>query len=327
MKIHPFAVGVILLASCAREPDTAHIAEFGSAVDASSKALNDIADENRKVALLAEREDQAGAFIRNTNFNFVPKPTTVISEHNIDLRRQELLALADYGAALKNATDTAKLDKLQAAAGKLVTSTASLVALAVPVAAPIAAPLASIAGKGIGTGIRNGYVEKINAVVSRTDPALQAAVIYLKRDFQIINRNTATALVHYEDASKLNLVLMLQKKEPAPAAPVTEGESTNASKVSASGPSDENKAKPRIMIRDPDHLASLYEAFLKKNDDVSEANTAVEASAASVSVLDKIAKAHHALAEQSATAKVKVEDLLSISSDLTALLKALEKGA
>ncbi|UTS87703.1 hypothetical protein [Rhizobium anhuiense] len=291
-----------ILAGCSSLPDADNITGFGSAVEQSSQSLETIAAENIRVALLSDQEKEAVKYIRGApDYNVISRPVYRIAESEFAFRRTQLRALASYGAALKQAADPKKLQEIEAASSKLAAAVGGFVGTFAP-AATVATPIINAAGKGASMAISNRYAHRINTLIVETDPYVQAAVRNLKSDFKTINTNSRRRLDAYQKNSwaALSEVRSKQVETKSP-----DGQVTAA-----------------LQSRDPDHLAPLYSQFIDANQRIVEATVAVEAAEKAEEALDKIAAAHSALKENTATSAPSIEDLLSFSDNLTALVSA-----
>nr|WP_200985081.1 hypothetical protein [Rhizobium rhizogenes]QCL09133.1 putative lipoprotein [Rhizobium rhizogenes]QCL09516.1 putative lipoprotein [Rhizobium rhizogenes] len=326
-----YLLAASLLCGCAQLPDTTHVSNFGNAVQNGALALNTVADENVKLALISDQADETLAYISGyAKFAVLDRPKNVINPREFDFRRVQLKALAEYGAALKNAADGKKTDALKDAAVKLATAVGTVASDAVPGSAVVITPVATIIGKGVGASITSNYAKNIYAIVHNTDPYVQVVVVQLKRDFKTINNNTSRLLDSYEKDQKSILLVLRQrtitddKKDGAddkkvvidiPKQPIADP------RADAPEPSGHDK----YVWRDGDNRAPMYHAMMEANQAVVAERAAVEAASRASGVLDEIAKAHHVLATEGKDAKLEMNDILSHVDDLTALIAAAKK--
>lgn len=291
-----------ILTGCSTLPDADKITSFGSAVEQSGQSLETIASENIRIALLSDQEKEAVKYIKGeSKYDVLSKPVYRIAEREFAFRRTQLKALANYGAALKQASDPKKLQEIEDASSKLATAVGGFVGMITP-AATVAAPIINAAGKGASMAITNRYARRINAVIAETDPYVQTAVKNLKSDFATINKNSQRRLDAYQKNTWDALSEMRSKEVETQSA--------------------DGQVKTELQARDPDHLAPLYSEFTAANQRIIEATVAVEAAEKAEATLDKIAAAHSALKEDTATSAPSIDDLLSFSDNLTALVSA-----
>jgi hypothetical protein len=289
------------VAGCSTLPDADKITSFGSAVEQSSQSLGTVAAENLRVALLSEQEEEAVNYVRGDDYKVLSAPQYRIAEREFKFRRTQLKALAGYGAALKDAADPKKLQDIKDASAKLASAVGGIAALA-PGGAAIVTPVVSAAGKAAGIAIADRYARRVNSVIADTDPYIQIVVRNLKEDFRTINHNSERRFDAYQ--KKIWLAL-------------SETRSKEVEVTSADG-----KTETQLELRDPDHPAPLYAQFIGSNARVVEATTALEGAKNAEGVLDRIAAAHSALKDGTATTKPSVDDLLAFSDDLSALAAA-----
>lgn len=295
-----FLAGVVT--GCSTLPDSAKITSFGSAVEQSGQSLETIAAENLRVALLSDQEKEAVNYVTGVEYKVLSRPAYRIAEREFTFRRSQLKALAGYGAALKDAADPKKLQDIKDASSKLASAVGGIVVTLAPGGAAIVTPVLNAAGKGAGIVINNRYARQINGLIAETDPYVQAAVKNLKTDFHTINENSRRRL----DAYEKNTWLALSEVRSKP--------------VEVTAP--DGAKKTELQVRDPEHLTPLYAQFIEANKRIVEATTALEAAQKAEGALDKIAAAHSALKEGTATADPSIEDLISFSDDLAALASA-----
>ncbi|MBY2967487.1 hypothetical protein E0H64_13975 [Rhizobium leguminosarum bv. viciae] len=289
------------VAGCSTLPGADKITGFGSAVEQSSQSLEIIAAENLRIALLSEQEEEAVNYVRGDDYKVLSTPQYRIAEREFKFRRTQLKALAGYGAALKEASDPKKIQDIKDASTKLASAVGGIAALA-PGGAAVVTPVINAAGKAAGIAITDRYARKVNGIIVDTDPYVQAVVRNLKEDFRTINHNSERRFDAYQ--KKIWLAL-------------SETRSKEVEVTSADG-----KTETRLEVRDPDHPAPLYAQFIGSNERVVGATTALEGSKSAEGVLDRIAAAHSALKNGTATAKPSIDDLLTFSDDLTALATA-----
>ena len=190
--------------------------------------------------------------------------------------------------------------KLQDASSALAEAVTNLGMAVAPGAGAILSPVAKAAGKGVGLALSDRYARQVNQIIRDTDPSVQIVVRSLKQDVAIIIGSSETALIEY----KLNQKTAL--------ATIRGNSSANGSTSSTTVPTSFEVAG----------RAQLHEQFLESAASVDAANAAFAATAEYSNVLDQIAKAHHALAEQSDKAKFDVDTLVALTGNLSDLVQA-----
>lgn len=295
---------ILLLSSCTSLPNSKQLTEFGSAVDSGVSSLNAIAAQNRNISLAAERELQSVNYITGADFKLPEEPESSVDAKEIAFRQKKIKVLADYGAALKAAADSGNIQKLQDASAALAEAVAILGTAVAPGAGAILSPVAKAAGKGVGLALSDRYSRRVNQIIRDTDPQVQMVVRSLKQDVAIINGSSKIALIEYKLNQKTALATM-RGNSPA------HGSATSTTAATS----------PQIADR-----AQLHERFLESAASIDAANAAFAATAQYDNVLDQIAKAHHALAEQSDSANFDVDTLVSLTGNLSDLVQAAKKG-
>ncbi|MDR6670210.1 hypothetical protein [Rhizobium sp. 1399] len=310
------------LAACASLPETTKVTAFGTAVDAGVTVVRQVGVENASIALLYDKEAQAGRYMCGDEWEAVTKPKSSIKPEEIAFRIKRLEALAAYASALKTATDQSGVDKLADAANNLIVTATSLVAASAPAAAPLVAPIGKIVGKGVGLAIQDRYARQVNSIIAVTDPSLQKLVSQLVTDMSKVERASQKTLNDYKIARDVNLENMRIQQIV-----VSKGTDTppdtfrciDGEKFDPTGPN------VKVILNETEDRGAVHDRLIAGIDEEIAAQAAIEAANRSGPVLKKIAVTHHALAQQSPDTNADIRELLSLTDALADLVSAAKK--
>lgn len=310
----------IFLPGCAALPGDAKVVAFGSAVDSGVANIKQAGIENANIALLWDKEYQAGRYMCGDDWKIVTKPSSSIDPQAIAFRTKRLEALAAYAAALKSASDKASVDKLAEAASNLIITASGLVSAAAPGAATLLAPIGKIAGKGVGLVIQDHYAKQVNAIIAATDPAVQTTVNLLVADMSKVGIASSKTLKDWKNYRDLNLENMRIRE-------IAVGDKDPVKYRCLDGTKFDPRGKDvKITLSENADRGAAYDRLIKGTDQEVTAEAAINAAAKSTEVLKKIASSHHALAQHSADTAANINGLVTLTDALADLVSVAKKG-
>lgn len=306
------------LTGCSSLPEDAKVVAFGAAVDNGIAVIRQAGNENANIALLWDKEFQAGQYICGEEWSSVSKPSSSIAPSAIEFRIRRLEALAAYASALKTASDKSGIDKLADASSNLIVTASGLASTVVPDAAPLVAPIAKIAGKAAGLAIQDHYARQVNEIIVATDPYVQRIVPRLVSDMSNVEVASTKTLRDYKIVRDVNLDNMrikeiVEKRGSAPARYRCRGAVPAGSDV-------------EVIYDDSQDRGLAHDRLISGIDQEISAEAAIKAANKSGSLLLKIASTHRALAEKESNADADIRALVSLTEAVAELVSAGKKG-
>lgn len=310
----------LCFAGCASLPDDSKVVAFGAAVDNGISNVRQVGSEDANIALLWDKEYQAGRYMCGEEWAIVTKPSSSIDPKAIAFRMKRLEALSAYAAALKSASDKASIDKLGDAASNLIITASGFVSAAAPGAATLVAPIGKIVGKGVSLAIQDDYAKRVNAIIEATDPAVQRTIDLLVTDMSRIEIASSKTFKDWKIYRDVNLANMRIKEIAVGSADPVKYRCLDGTRFDPTGPD------VKITLNDNADRGAAYDRLIESTDQEVAAEAAIKAASKSTEVLKKIASSHHALAQKSPDASSDIRGLVTLTDALADLVSAAKKG-
>lgn len=281
------AAGAMFSASCSTLPQTAKVDDLGTAIADSASLLKAAAKSNKNIAVKIGEERQAGNYISGAPFILRDDPDPSLGSATLKPRLEALVALEEYGKALKLAADQGIVDKLEDASVRLASAAGTLAAAASPATAPIASPALKFVGRGFGVLLGNMYAAEIHGIIMERDADVQKIVVLLKGDFSIISRSLARQAEVFTSERHQNL-----------------------KQIRSDGNIDQLR---------------LYSEYKAARLEVASQEALAVAARDYAKILDALAEAHEALAKSDPDSDQALKHFVALTNDLVDLVSAVSK--
>ena len=281
-----FVVFAFLLGSgCTTIPKVEKVKAFGDAAAASSAVMKNALKANRVIAVRTSQEREADAYIRGQIFQLATNEKDERLIIKAPAQIATLQALEEYSQALVLAADQGIVDELEDAAVKLGAAAGTAIAAASPMAAPVIGPALKIPARLFGLALGNQYAAEIQAVIVARDPDVQRLTAQLIEQMAGVSALISGQVLNYE--IKRHEVLKTVRSD-------------------------------RRVTR-----LELYKEYMTARTDLDTIKAEQAVIANYQNILGGLAEAHHALATNTADTAQILANFISLTNDITDVLKAV----